>query len=154
MQFTILEMQADILETEGEICIKCVPFEKRFFEEYKKIYNECFFDMRKSLDIKPYNFLSDYSQIQDKIQDIFLLVDGTNIVGSVACYGNDIDDLIVNKKFQGKGFGKQLLLWAMQRIGTKNDSPITLHVAEWNQRAGELYKSVGFTVTKTEIIER
>lgn len=37
-----------------------------------------------------------------------MLVSGEEIIGSVACYGNEIDDLIVNQKFQNKGYGKQL----------------------------------------------
>ena len=72
------------------------------------------YEMRKTLDIEPYNFLSDYEQIADKVQDIFLFVNKEEIIGSVACYGNEIDDLIVNKKLQHKGYGKQLLLWGME----------------------------------------
>lgn len=153
MQFTVYEMKMDKVKFEDNIGIQCIPFEKHFFEEYKKIYNECFFDMRKSLDIQPYDFLLDYAQIQDKTESIFLLVEGNDLVGSVACYDNEIDDLIVNKKYQGQGIGKQLLLWAMKHIA-KNDSPISLRVAEWNERAVRLYKRVGFTITKTESVIR
>ena len=39
--------------------ILCIPFEQKYFQQYMKIYNACFYEMRKSLDIKPYNFLSD-----------------------------------------------------------------------------------------------
>ena len=39
--------------------IVCIPFEKKYFQEYMRIYNECFFEMRKALDIHPYNFLND-----------------------------------------------------------------------------------------------
>ena len=35
-----------------------------------KIYNECFYKMRKALEIEPINFYYDYSQIKDKIKDI------------------------------------------------------------------------------------
>ncbi len=72
------------------------------------------YEMRKTLDIEPYNFLSDYEQIADKVQDIYLIENKEEIIGSVACYGNEIDDLIVNKKLQHKGYGKQLLLWGME----------------------------------------
>ncbi len=48
----------------------------------------------------PYNFYSDFEQIKDKIKDIFLLLQDEIIVGSVACYGKEIDDLVVNKKYQ------------------------------------------------------
>lgn len=130
--------------------ITCMPFTVQYFAEYKRIYNECFYDMRKALEIEPYNFLHDYEQMEEKAGDIYLLVNDDEIIGSVACYGNEIDDLIVNQKYQQKGYGKQLLLWGMQHIRKKNDAPITLHVAEWNQNALTLYKKVGFEVVSSE----
>ena len=36
--------------------IVCIPFGQKYFQQYMKIYNACFYEMRKSLDIKPYNF--------------------------------------------------------------------------------------------------
>ena len=94
--------------------------------------------------------LNDYAQIREKADDIYLLVRDGKIIGSVACYGNEIDDLIVNKKFQQRGYGRQLLLWGMQQIRKENDGPIILHVAEWNQNAITLYKKVGFEVISSE----
>ncbi len=154
MQFTVYEMQTNIAKIEAGIGIECIQFDERFFEEYKRIYNECFYEMRKSLDIKPFCFLSDYKQIQDKSKYIFLLMDNDRLVGSVACYGNEVDDLFVDKKYQGRGVGRQLLLWAMKYIRSKNNLPIVLHVAAYNKTAMRLYESVGFTATKTEIIEK
>ncbi len=130
--------------------IVCAPFETQYFQEYMNIYNECFYEMRKTLDIEPYNFLNSYEQIAEKVKDIYLLINNGEIIGSVACYGNEIDDLIVNKKFQHKGYGKQLLLWAMQYIRKRNNEPIILHVAEWNKNALMLYKKVGFEITNIE----
>ena len=117
-----------------------------------KIYNACFYEMRKSLDIEPYNFLSDYKQIGEKCKDIFLLVNGKEIIGSVACYGSEIDDLIVNKKYQNKGYGKQLLLWGINHIRQISNEPILLHVAKWNEKALRLYEKVGFDITNIESV--
>jgi len=130
--------------------IVCITFAKEYFQEYMRIYNECFYEMRKALDIQPYNFLNSYEQIVKKVKDIYLLVDKDEIIGSIACYGNEIDDLIVNKTFQHRGYGKQLLLWGMQRIRENNNEPITLHVAKWNNDALMLYKKVGFEITNVE----
>ena len=130
--------------------IKCIPFSQKYFQQYMKIYNACFYEMRKFLAIEPYNFLSDYKQIREKSKDIFLLVSGEEMIGSVACYGNEIDDLIVNKKFQNKGYGKQLLLWGMNHICQISNGPILLHVAKWNEKALKLYEKVGFDITNTE----
>lgn len=143
------EMKYDKASVE-QSTISCIPFEMQYFEQYKSIYNECFYDMRKALEIEPYNFLNDYGQIKEKASDIYLLMKDSEIIGSVACYGNEIDDLIVNKKFQKRGYGKQLLLWGMQQIRKKNADPITLHVAEWNRNALRLYKKVGFEVIHCE----
>lgn len=149
MEVIAYEMKYDKASVEQSM-IACVPFETQYFEQYKSIYNECFYDMRKALEIEPYNFLSDYEQIREKVSDIYLLVEDGEIVGSVACYGNEIDDLIVNKKYQQRGYGKQLLLWGMQQIRKENNKPITLHVAEWNRNALRLYKNVGFEVISSE----
>ncbi len=143
------EMKYDKVSVD-QSTISCIPFEIQYFEQYKTVYNECFYDMRKALDIEPYNYLNDYEQIREKANDIYLLVKDSEIIGSVACYGNEIDDLIVNKKYQGKGYGKQLLLWGMQQIRRKNSAPITLHVAEWNQNALGVYKKVGFEIVSSE----
>lgn len=130
--------------------ILCIPFQKQYFERYKRIYNECFYEMRKALDIEPYHFLHDYEQIVDKVGDIYLLVDKEEIIGSVACYGNEIDDLVVNQKYQQQGYGKQLLLWTIQYIRERSNEPITLHVAAWNQKALMLYEKCGFEIVKAE----
>ncbi|HIV92824.1 MAG TPA: GNAT family N-acetyltransferase [Candidatus Eisenbergiella stercoravium] len=103
--------------------ILCIPFEQKYFQEYMQIYNACFWEMRKFLDIRPYNFLNDYSQI-----------------------------LIVNEKFQNQGYGKQLLLWGMNHIRQSNNVPILLHVAKWNKKALSLYREVGFNITHIERI--
>ena len=91
-------------------------------------------------------------EVEEKVKDIYLLINQGEIIGSIACYGNEIDDLIVNKKFQHKGYGKQLLLWGMQCIRKKNTEPIVLHVAEWNKNALLLYKKNGFEITNIEKI--
>lgn len=65
--------------------ISCISFEAQYFQQYMRIYNECFYEMRKALDIEPYNFLSDYKQIEGKVKDIYLLVSKGEIIGSVAC---------------------------------------------------------------------
>ena len=134
--------------------IVCIPFEERYFQEYKRIYNECFCEMRKALDIQPYHFLNGYEQIADRVQDIYLLVDEGEIIGSVACYGNEIDDLIVNREYQHRGYGKQLLLWGMNRIRERSSEPITLHVAGWNRNALMLYRKIGFEITNQIRIAR
>lgn len=77
---------------------------------------------------------------------MYLLVESGDLVGSVALKGGEIDDLLVDRSHQGRGYGRQILLWALENV---QGGTATLHVAEWNKRAIELYKSVGFEVTET-----
>lgn len=130
--------------------IICVFFQKEYWNEYMKIYNECFYKMRKALEVEPINFYYDYSQIKDKIKDIFLYLQNGVIVGAVSCYENELDDLIVEKSFQGQGIGQKLLLWGMNHIKEQGYEEIILHVAEWNQNAVKLYLKNGFSIKKRE----
>lgn len=133
--------------------IEMIPFDDKHYSQYERIYNECFYEMREALDVKPYNFYSDIRQLQDKKENIFLLKDGESIIGGVGCYGTEIDDLFVNKRFQSRGHGKALLLWAIAHIRTYADEPITIHAAEWNKNAVDLYLKNGFVITKKEKIK-
>lgn len=148
-EIVVYEMRYDDLET-AEPDITCVPFEDSYFDEYMTIYNDCFYNMRKALDIKPYNWYSEYWQIEEKADSIYLLLKNEKIIGAVACYDNEIDDLIVGRAFQNKGYGKRLLQWAMHMIRSQSDEPIILHVAEWNKKAISIYQQAGFVITKKE----
>ena len=130
--------------------IICVPFQKKYWNEYMSIYNECFYKMRKALEVEPINFYYDYSQIKDKIKDIFLYLQNGAIIGAVSCYENELDDLIVEKSFQGQGIGQKLLFWGINHIKEQGYEEIILHVAEWNQNAVKLYLKNGFSIVKRE----
>lgn len=134
--------------------VELLPFSDKYYSQYERVYNECFFDMRRALDIEPYNFLYDIQQLNGKKENIFLLIDGDTIIGSVGCFGAEIDDLIVNRNYQGKGYGKQLLIWAIGHIREYTCEPITLTVAEWNKRAVGLYTHNGFVIKSKELISR
>ena len=130
-------------------CIEPVPYSSKFQEQYKNIYNACYHEMREALEIKPYDFIQDDTFFNEGMENVYLLIEQGEIIGSVALKGEEIDDLIVNPKCQGQGFGKQLLLWALQNIQTEK---VMLHVAAWNERAVNLYKKCGFEITETIVI--
>jgi len=149
--FKVYEMvySGETIHSEG---INMLHFEEKYYPQYEKIYNECFYDMRKALAIEPYNFYSDINQIKDKTADIFLLVENEVIIGSVRCSDNEIDDLIVNKSYQKRGYGIKILIWAINYIRKYSNKEILLHVADWNNKAVMLYKKTGFVIKKIENI--
>ncbi len=121
------------------------------YSVYKRIYEECFFEMRTALELVPVNCCDSSEELLAKSSDIFVLEKNGRIIGSVAIYKNEIDDLIVAKKFQRKGYGKKLLDFAVASMQESGISPITLHVADWNKSAVKLYLDNGFVITGTEI---
>ena len=129
--------------------IECRPFEEKLIREYKEAYNAAFRPMREALDRKPYDWYSEDSAILEKKKDIYLLTDRDTLIGSVACYGNEIDDLFVSGAFRGEGYGMKLLLWGMNHIREQGHEEIVLHVAEWNGAAVKMYLDAGFTIRTT-----
>ena len=129
--------------------VEMTLFSPEHQEKYKEIYNDCFREMREALDIKPYDFIRDDSFFETGMDQVYLLLKGDEIIVSVALKRDEIDDLIVNRKFQGQGYGKQILLWALEHM---HSGKVILHVAEWNQKAVRLYKKMGFEITKTTVI--
>ena len=126
--------------------VSLVPYSPEYQEQYKKIYNACYHEMREALDIKPYDFIQDDSFFAEGMDAVYILLDEDRLIGSVALKGEELDDLIVAPEYQGQGYGKQILLWALENMHVEQ---ILLHVAEWNQRAIRLYKKYGFEITET-----
>ena len=126
--------------------VNLVPYSPAFREPYKQLYNDCFRDMRRALDIRPYDFIQDDDFFEKGMDAVYLLTDGRALIGSVALKGSEIDDLIVAPRAQGQGYGRKILLWALHHVEAY---PAVLHVAEWNARAIGLYQSLGFEITKT-----
>ena len=141
--------RADVPETS----IECISFDRLYIKDYMASYNEAFYPMRKALDIEPFNWYSEESAVLEKADDTYMLIKDSKLIGAVACYGNEIDDLFVKASEQGKGYGRELLLWGMNYIRDKSDEPIILHVAAWNQGACSLYQSEGFIVRNKEKIK-
>lgn len=151
MSFTVYEMRRSCKEIPAAgIC--CIPFDKQYLEQYKTGYNAAFRPMREALGIKPYDWYHDSNGILEKSADLFILVEGETLIGSVACYGNEIDDLFVAEEYRNKGYGKQLLIWAMDKIASSGCDEMILHVAEWNQSAVQMYLNEGFRIVKTDVI--
>lgn len=123
------------------------------YEEYKRVYEDCFFKMRTALELKPVRCCGRAENLLRKSEKIFILEEQNHLIGSVAIYDNEIDDLVVAKEYQCKGYGRKLLQFAVSYMQKKGISPIRLHVADWNQNAVKMYLNNGFEITKTETVK-
>lgn len=143
-----MEYRGDILFSD----MKLRNYSDIDYLEYKKIYEDCFFEMRTALGLLPVNCCGKRENLQKKRNKIFILEESGRLIGSIAIYGNEIDDLIVAKEVQGQGYGQSLLKFAICHMQNNGVSPICLHVADWNQKAVRMYLKSGFFITKTEIV--
>jgi GNAT superfamily N-acetyltransferase len=72
--------------------------------------------MREALDRKPYDFIQDDLFFQKGMDTVYLLLDGDEIIGSVTIKDDEIDDLLVNRLYQGQGYGKGILLFHFNMV--------------------------------------
>ena len=61
-----------------------------------------------------------------------------------------IHDLRVKKDLQGKGFGRSLMTFLEDEARLKGIRTLTLGVDNWNSRAIQFYRSLGYTEFKRE----
>ena len=149
--FVVYEMRRSC-EDLPESQIKCIPFDEKYLRQYKMLYNFAFRPMREALDIKPYDWYDDDRAILSKAHGIYLLTDGDELIGSVSLKENEIDDLFVSDSFSREGYGRKILIWAMNQLVLQGADEFILHVAEWNSSAVKLYLDEGFEITKKDQI--
>ncbi|MBU3133746.1 GNAT family N-acetyltransferase [Clostridium gasigenes] len=126
--------------------LQLINYDNKYYDCYKNVYEDCFFELRSALGFKPTRACYSADELIKNKDNIFLFLDGKDLIGSVSLINNEIDDLIVNEKYQGNGYGKKLLNFAINYYQNNDVENINLGVAQWNDKAIKLYTSVGFKV--------
>ena len=121
------------------------------YDSYERIYEDCFYDMRSSLGLER-ECCKSRDELLANRDNIFILEENGSIIGSVAVYGNEIDDLFVAHEYQQRGFGLILLRYAIAVLQERSDGRIILHVADVNEAAMSMYLANGFVIAETEEI--
>lgn len=81
--------------------LSCISFREKHWTEYMKIYNECFYEMRKVLEIEPINFYSDYSQMKDKADNTYLYLQNGMIAALFPVTEMNWTTCSLTKRFKG-----------------------------------------------------
>lgn len=72
------------------------------------------------------------------------------IIGYIGMYlivdEADITNIAITKSYRGKGYGRKLLMEAINQVFIENYQAITLEVRESNQAAIHLYEETGFEI--------
>lgn len=132
-------------------------YEESDFDVYYADLGECFCPMRTANDIRPFNIYAGSSPerieklkkgMREQKNDTYLFFDGDKFVGS-SIIRPEIDDLFVVPEYQGQGYGRKIMETSLNLALQKNFDEITLGVVDWNKKAMNLYKSLGFEVYRS-----
>ncbi|MBP5379867.1 MAG: GNAT family N-acetyltransferase [Ruminococcus sp.] len=149
MSFFVYTMEYKDGTVESELVLR--NYAPEDYEQYRRIYEDSFQPMRSSLGL-PRECCKSSAELLAQRECIFILEDNGRIIGSVAIYGNEIDDLFVSEGYRQKGFGLKLLRYAVACLQKKNADRIFLHAADVNKAAVSMYLSNGFVIAETEEI--
>ncbi|MFZ3580312.1 GNAT family N-acetyltransferase [Virgibacillus sp. DJP39] len=121
-------------------------YEDKYFEQYVKVNQECYYPIQKSNDLKPYiaseKVIKQY-KLNNK-ENVYLALDNEEIIASVTIGNGEIDNLIVAPNYQGKGYGKEALQFGMNKLLRQGHKEIRICYMENNTVAENLYYLLGF----------
>jgi len=140
--------------TGGEIRIDnhdIVNYEDEYYYECQKLLSEAFHQMRLSVGLESTPSIPSEEQKQDykeNAENIFVLRVNNKIVAVVELEGDEIDTVAVDINYQGKGFGKAIVSYVINKILSKGCAKVPLWVVEGNT-AKFLYENLGFSKERT-----
>ena len=80
----------------------------------------------------------------------FLQLEGNTIIGLLVLEidkkkdNYDIDIIIIDKKYQGRGYGKLMVKWAVEKLKSEGAKKLTIGVHKQNLGAKKIYMNAGF----------
>lgn len=100
--------------------LKFVPYEDKYFEQYAEGVRNSFYELRKLNDFQPYLCCElneeKRKEFLDNKENIFLLLNKEKLIASVIVYNEgSIDDIFVLPSYQGEGYGKKTMQFAINK---------------------------------------
>lgn len=134
--------------------LKFVLYEDKYFEQYAEGLRTSFYELRKTNDFQPYLCCElneeKRKEFLDNKDNLFLLLDNEKLIASMIVYNDgSIDDVFVLPAYQGKGYGKKTVQFAINKAMENGSNCISLGAIDWNTRALNLYQSLGFNIVQT-----
>jgi|GEM_PF-164052 len=125
-------------------------YEDKDYYECQKIFSEAFHKMRLLVGLE--STLGSPSEKQknaykENADNIFILRNNNEIVAVARIEDNEIDGVAVDVDKQGKGYGKNLVSYSVNKLLDRGCEKVTLWVVEGNP-AKFLYEKLGFTVDR------
>ncbi|MCX2826220.1 GNAT family N-acetyltransferase [Bacillus pseudomycoides] len=126
--------------------IELIKYEDRFFDQFVKMVQECYYELYEKNDIKPYLAPEDgvkKYKLNNK-NNVYLVLENEQIVASVTTGEGILDNLMVVPSYQGNGYGRKALQFGMNEMLEEGYEEIRICFLEGNESAERLYTSLGF----------
>lgn len=132
-------------------------YEDGFFRDYAAIINECFHDLRRQHDIRPYTIFPESSmncpdtqrRVGENSSNIFMFTADGAVVGvgvledPVQGDGNGVDVVAVRPGYRRRGYGRLIAQFCINRIRERGFSRVYIAVMASNIPARKLYEGMG-----------
>ena len=122
------------------------PYDDSYYRPFQRLQSRAFFRLRQENDVEPYVLapsIEDRLWLAQNRRDVFLLkVQGRLAAAGFAAKGA-LDMLAVDQAFQGRGYGKALVAYGVNRLLERSETP-RLEALDWNKPALGLYRHMGF----------
>lgn len=134
--------------------ISLATYRDDFFQLELDLESELFFEFRKKHGWLPYKInesseteLKEIKEFFNKNKETFLFYfNNSDLVGSILYFGNYINCLSINRKYQRNGFGILLTKYVINKILDSGYKTVELNVFSDNTNAINMYKKIGFVV--------
>ncbi|WP_242224936.1 GNAT family N-acetyltransferase [Bacillus cereus group sp. BfR-BA-01380] len=140
---------------QSEVDIEFIPYEGKFYEQYAECRAECFYEIAVKNDFKPYVIpLSEKDKKMLSNKPIYVTLHNEELVGAITVEDGYLDHIMVSPSYQGKGYGKKITQFGINKALSKGATSIQLCYIEGNSKAGNLYKSLGFETVQVMHVYR
>ncbi|MDP3488105.1 MAG: GNAT family N-acetyltransferase [Bacillota bacterium] len=138
-----------------------IPYAETYFDEVIDLINKGFYVLRETNGIVPtecyppgYNRAKVLQEFADDRDNIFLFVQGKNLIGYTRLGNDYIDDIVVNEKYQHQGIGQKITQFAVNTLRERGVNRVFLSVVDTNTNARMLYEQLGFGLVETHTFAR
>lgn len=124
------------------------PYDDGYYRPFQRLQSRAFYQLRRENDVTPYALTP---SVEDRLwlarnrRDIFLLKDQGRLAAAGFAGGGFLDLLAVDQAFRGRGYGKALTAYGVNRLLERGEEP-RLEALDWNKPALSLYRRMGFAV--------